>query len=261
MKLAFLFSQHRGGSKLLCSLLDSHPDIICPHELLESRTPVSIYDAYLKAARWELAKCINYQAIFDVRRGEIKKPLIHDYPENPEGGRQYGHDIDLYNKQMVVLKTGFDMNIDLMALNAVKDKLIILHGHYGSITAEMMQADAHKVFLYRDDVVLHGVKQSVMGINRLHNHYDMPIDIAVENTKSISEKNKALEVASTFKFSYERLTKGRDITKMPSHLNKRLLAHLGVSYKRLRTNIRKEAPMLPKNLGDIYGEYEKACAS
>ena len=30
----FVFSQFHSGSKMLCSLLESHPDIVCPHESL-----------------------------------------------------------------------------------------------------------------------------------------------------------------------------------------------------------------------------------
>lgn len=192
MEVFFLFSQHRSGSKLLCSLLDSHPDIACEHESLSPGRGGEKLD-YLEVAE------------------RLEK-------ENPEA------------------------------------KFIGLHGHYEYLTDQMHLACVPKLLLYRKDEVLGGIKQSLMGIRRANGLFDLHAPTTVYNYQLRIKRNREMKTYSTFKLTYERLTRGKDITKMPWWLNRRILHHIGADFIRLTTSVKKEPEMLPKNLREIYAE-------
>lgn len=72
MEIFFIFSQHRSGSRVLCSLLDSHPDIVCPHEVLNpGRGDKLNYIEVAERLNIENSKFIGLHGHFEYLSNEI----------------------------------------------------------------------------------------------------------------------------------------------------------------------------------------------
>ena len=203
MKIFFVVSQYKTGSKLLCSLLDSHPDIVCPHEIMTTG------------------------------RGHSEQGITGEMS---------------WHERAAVLA---EANPDA--------KLIGLHGQVDMMPDDIYHMGFPIIGLRREDEVLGGVKQTLMDVDRLHGHFDLNVNIALDNTDMRRLRDIPIMLYSTFKTTFERLTRGgKEIKRMPWILAWRMLNHIGARkwwyFWRLKTTISKEPPMLPKNLQEIYKE-------
>lgn len=196
MKVFFIFSQYRTGSKLLCSLLDSHPEITCIHESLSPRNGVIERLGCDETGDWR----------------DIASAISRDHPDS---------------------------------------RYIGLHGQADMLTDEELNASTEKIALYREDVVLGGVKQTLMDIERVNLGFALNADLAHRNIDMRKERDEVIHYHSTMKLSYEQMTGGENITSLPFDLNKKLLKHIGASNYRLIATTEKQRQTLPNNMEEI----------
>jgi len=131
-------------------------------------------------------------------------------------------------------------------------KHIGLHGHVDMLNDDILNAPFPKIMLYREDEILGGVKQTMMEYDRIDRGYDLDLDIAERNIALRIQRNSIIKPYATMTLSYERMTRGKNISRLSCWLNRRLLYHVGACNFTMNTRVEKTRKSLPRNMGEIY---------